>query len=350
MTVFNRRISFNTVRTYWKQNALPIGVYIHNPFCWSVCRFCAYKGTRARKSDTARYYEQYLPAQIILYKKILADTKISSWFFGGGTPSIMTPDMLRNILSLLPGIEAQGEKTFELHPAICNIELLDVLYKYGFHNIILGVQSFNLDVLAKTGRIPTAFSQIKELLQEIHQREMHVWLDIVCFINDDPREISIAEQDIYTALALVPDEISVYINYFLREKYFKEAVKLLTPILHSVCKDWLIDRADLKKVTSELVEQKLLTQKNIRLFNKKRPCEARFIKALENKKGTKPEVSVLGIGSYPRQKTISSILKSDGGCFYFEEMADFHPQFFKFSTDVIQNTSVKLVHNIENER
>ncbi|GBR73266.1 hypothetical protein NO1_0678 [Candidatus Termititenax aidoneus] len=325
-----QEVLFDTVKKICQKNITPLAVYIHSPFCPSQCKYCAYRGRVPLKGELEKYYNEYLPAQINNYREILQAAEVSSWFFGGGTPSLMTPEMLRHILSLLPGLKERGEKIFEIHPANFNIELLDILQEYNFHNVIVGVQSFAEETLRKAKRIPAGREQIKSIIQEIQKRGMAAWVDLVGYVNDDPGEIAVLGQDIYTALELEPDEISICINYFLREKYLQTTLELLTVVLQTVgfgwqWEDFIAKPADIRKHLENF--------KVLRLYNKSKPLvlkQRNFLNALATHTEHFVKQSFLGIGSYQNQThgTISCLVTEDYKYFFTEANKDWQPRYF----------------------
>jgi hypothetical protein len=344
-----QEISFDVVKKICQKNSTSLAVYIHSPFCPSECKFCAYRGRVPLKGELEKYYNEYLPAQINDYKDILQTTEISSWFFGGGTPSLMMPDMLRNILSLLPGIKERGEKIFEIHPANFDLRLLDVLKEYDFHNVIIGVQSFNVDVLKKANRVPATKEEIEIIIQEIQKRGMAAWLDIVGFLNDDPLEIETLGRDIYTALELEPDEISISINYFLREKYLRTTLELLTVVLQTIglgwqWEDFAAQPADIRKHLENF--------KVLRLYNKNNPRvlkQRNFLNALATHTEHFVKESFLGIGSYKNQMhgTISCLVTDDYKYFFTEANTDWQPRYFITHTADFLTEAQRLLSDIK---
>jgi hypothetical protein len=255
---------------------------------------------------------------------------VSSWFFGGGTPSLVTPDYLRDVLSLLPGIKERGEKTIEIHPAKFNLELLDILQKYNFQNIIIGVQSFTPAVLKKTKRLVASKAEIEKIIREIHKRQMHAWLDIVGFLSDDPEEASVFRQDIKLALELNPDEISIAINYFYKNKYLNTGVAILTAILSQAQRFWLTDLAG-DCVSTEAIKLHFQRRRNVRLFNKQSSRilqNTAFLCGLEPPDDLARNVSMLGIGSYKARDTLSYVWTPEYTYRYTERNIASDPHYF----------------------
>ena len=149
-------IDFPTIEKLWENSINPIGVYIHSPFCPSICEYCIYAGTLLKnKEEYDKYYDSYLPKIINLYKPILEKKKdsIVSWFFGGGTPSMMEPKTLEKLLKSLPNFkESKGCKSFEIHPAYWSVEQLDLLKEYNFDNVTICLQTLDRDTLIKQKR------------------------------------------------------------------------------------------------------------------------------------------------------------------------------------------------------
>jgi hypothetical protein len=331
-----QEISFATVEQLWQKNIAPLGVYIHNPFCPKVCRFCAYKGRVPRPGEMERYYERYLPGQINFYRTILAQNPVQSWFFGGGTPSLMTAGTLRYILSLLPGIKQCGEKTFEIHPAQFDPELLDILHEYNFQNIIIGVQSFNQAVLRKTNRLSAAKSVIRNIIRKAQEYKINVWTDIVGFFNAEPAELDILIEDLKTIAELSPDEISVCLNYYCREKYLPKTIKPLTTLLAGADFPYFLSgqSGHPVEISAENVKTILVKARVLRLLRKDNYQSvinnACFLQALYDQSTTMKTPSILGMGSYKNQihSTMSYVSTASDKYHYTEINENFEPRFF----------------------
>ncbi len=123
------------------------GVYISYPFCAQKCSFCNFASDVASDATRERYHAALLDE--------LRAHRWSSWrpetlYFGGGTPSLMPPDLLDEILELIPR-EQLGEVTLECAPGTLNPQSLA-----GISRVSLGVQSFVTAELHQTGRRHTA--------------------------------------------------------------------------------------------------------------------------------------------------------------------------------------------------
>ena len=163
------KISGQDILDLWKTTQQSIGVYIHSAFCKEQCTYCNFKGTIFNKAEWKQYYEEYLPKMIEFYGDILSSPQINGYFFGGGTPSLMSPSEMRNIFDLIPNFKSQKNKLMEMHVCDWNKEQLDVLREYNFNIVIVCIQTFDRMALKKyKRRIPKDIDVVCEHIQYAH--------------------------------------------------------------------------------------------------------------------------------------------------------------------------------------
>lgn len=290
-------VTESDVHTLWKQNHTPVSLYIHSPFCKTVCNFCAYRGITPKKGDIDSYYENILPRQIYSYENVISSNQVSSCFFGGGTPSIAPLKHLRNIFNVIPNFQTIKEKFFELHPVFTSLELIDILAENNFNNIIIGVQSFDYQTLAKTNRPYCVEDRIRLLIEEIHKHGMFVWLDIVGFINYAKEDLAIFIDDIRKAVSLQPDEISICPNFYYKHNVIDMAVKSLYKCINEVS-DYHLYKVELSYEAIKTMYEK---KKAIRIVldNSRVEDFMRYIEINDNPDNLKQ--SILGIGSFENE-------------------------------------------------
>jgi len=161
-----KKITSGEVLDFWKNTRQPTGVYIHSPFCKEQCTYCTFKGTIFNKHSYKQYYEEYLPRMIDFYGDILSSPQINGYFFGGGTPSLMSPDELRNLFDLIPNFKSIKNKCMEMHVCDWSKEQLDVLREYNFNIVVVCVQTFDRDALKKyKRRVPKDIDVVCEHIQ-----------------------------------------------------------------------------------------------------------------------------------------------------------------------------------------
>ncbi len=130
-----------------------IGIYIHIPFCRSRCSYCAFYSVCADKQSVADYCKSLIEQIKERGSKIFRP--VSSVYFGGGTPSVLSAEQLNAILSAVKqsfSVQDNAEITVEVNPADDLEALLPSLYENGFNRLSMGIQSGNDDELTVLGR------------------------------------------------------------------------------------------------------------------------------------------------------------------------------------------------------
>jgi oxygen-independent coproporphyrinogen-3 oxidase len=123
------------------------GLYISYPFCGQKCSFCNF-ASGVSGPETIVRYERALLAEIRNYEWLW---KPETLYFGGGTPSLMPADFLREMMAAIP-FEQLSEVTLECAPGTVTAEAVGVWRECGINRISLGVQSFVTNELRQTGR------------------------------------------------------------------------------------------------------------------------------------------------------------------------------------------------------
>ncbi len=140
--------------------ALPLSVYVHIPFCESLCYYCACNKIITKHHERAEPYLRYLSREIDLHTAQLGiGQPISQVHLGGGTPTFFNDrqlaelmDMLRRNFTLAPG----GEYSIEVDPRTVDAQRLSVLHGLGFNRLSFGVQDFDPEVQKAVHRIQPA--------------------------------------------------------------------------------------------------------------------------------------------------------------------------------------------------
>ena len=135
------------------------GVYVHWPFCLSKCPYCDFNShVRHKPVDEARFVEAFR-AEIAHRAALAPGRKVSSIFFGGGTPSLMKPQTVAAILDAIGGawsIDGDAEITLEANPTSVEAERFRGYRAAGVNRVSLGVQAMNDPDLKALGRLHTA--------------------------------------------------------------------------------------------------------------------------------------------------------------------------------------------------
>ncbi|WP_455631717.1 radical SAM family heme chaperone HemW [Megamonas sp.] len=133
------------------------GMYIHIPFCRQKCFYCDFASVKAPES-LYRQYTKALCQEIVLYRELFPDICLDTIYFGGGTPSILPPQLIGEILAEIKNSFALNnpcEITLEANPGTVDEAKLYQLRQNGINRISFGVQAAQNELLKNIGRIHT---------------------------------------------------------------------------------------------------------------------------------------------------------------------------------------------------
>ncbi len=140
-------------------------LYIHWPFCESKCPYCDFNSHVRERVSYEDFEEAYLK-ELDYYASILPKTEITSIFFGGGTPSLMRPSTISNLIEHASNkfsFDRSIEITLEANPSSSEIEKFKAFKKAGVNRLSLGIQSFKEESLKFLGRRHNADEAIKAI-------------------------------------------------------------------------------------------------------------------------------------------------------------------------------------------
>jgi len=143
----------------------PFGIYIHWPFCASKCPYCDFN-SHVREKINHDVWRQAFRAEIERYAAETGHRRVTSIFFGGGTPSLMEPetlaDIIENIKNYWP-VAQNVEVTMEANPSSAEAKNFETCRSAGVNRLSLGVQSLSDDSLKFLGRRHSALEAIDAL-------------------------------------------------------------------------------------------------------------------------------------------------------------------------------------------
>ena len=148
-------------------SATPLSLYVHIPFCESVCYYCACNKVITKHHERAAEYLRYVEREVALQVgHVGTGQSVSQLHLGGGTPTFLSDDELRQLLAMLrrhfnwvPG----GEYSVEVDPRTVSPERLQALFDMGFNRLSFGVQDFDPMVQKAMHRVQPA-EQVFELV------------------------------------------------------------------------------------------------------------------------------------------------------------------------------------------
>lgn len=189
-----------------------ISLYIHLPFCESLCTFCGCNKRITKQHSVETPYISAVLKEWYLYLELFDEKPIiKELHLGGGTPTFFSPENLKHLINgiLKPAVLAKKyEFSFEGHPNNTTKEHLQALYDVGFRRVSYGVQDYNETVQKAINRIQP-FDNVKratELAREIGYTS--VGHDIIFGLPY--QSIEHVKETILKTKALLPDRLAFY--------------------------------------------------------------------------------------------------------------------------------------------
>ena len=189
-----------------------ISLYIHLPFCESLCIYCGCNKKITNNHKVEKLYLQAILKEWGMYRKIMGRQPfIRELHLGGGTPTFFSPANLRLLVSSILGdcrIHPDHAFSLEGHPNNTTREHLDVLYRLGFRRVSYGVQDLDPEVQKAIGRIQT-FERLKTATEDARAAGFTaVNFDLIYGLPlQTPVKLS---KTIRQSLSLRPDRIAFY--------------------------------------------------------------------------------------------------------------------------------------------
>lgn len=191
-----------------------VGVYVHVPFCERVCPYCDFAVVAAREIEPAveERYVHALLRELDERKHDFAGHGLSTVYFGGGTPSLLSPNSLRLVLEAVqaafPGEVLTREVTLEMNPSTTERERLAAFRELGINRLSVGIQSFDDSVLKGLGRAHKAPESHAMLAAARDAGFDNLSLDLI--LACPGQTFPDFERDLETALEFSPEHLSVY--------------------------------------------------------------------------------------------------------------------------------------------
>lgn len=203
----------NLVKTFVETNYTSgISLYIHLPFCESLCTFCACHKRITKNHAVELPYIQAVLKEWALYLALFPEKPlISEIHLGGGTPSFFSPEMLQLLIAgILENVEvtSKHEFSFEGHPNNTTAEHLQTLYDLGFRRVSFGVQDYDPQVQKAIHRIQP-FENVKKVT-ELARAIGYTSVSHDLVFGLPFQQISSVEDTIRKTLTLKPDRIAFY--------------------------------------------------------------------------------------------------------------------------------------------
>lgn len=195
---FDEQLSFAECRN--------LGLYVHIPFCSSICNFCPYCKIVYSKEACDRYIDALIKEVHMAGRQIKSRKAVTSLYFGGGTPALAAGRIKEIIEAIQKHFMITEGIGVELHPDNINVPLLQTLKDAGVTKISIGIQSFGEKHQAVLGRKNVDISAIKNALKAVSFET--VSMDFIFALPGQTFED--LKSDIDTAFANGANHIAIY--------------------------------------------------------------------------------------------------------------------------------------------
>ena len=194
----------------------PLSLYVHIPFCESLCYYCACNKIVTRNQERVQKYMRHLNQEIDMQSALYdRDRKVEQLHFGGGTPTYLAEDELRALMDHLRASFTFDESdarefSIEVDPRTVDSDMMRVLADLGFNRLSLGVQDFDETVQRAVNRVQSA-DDVDGLLWDARDNNFKsVSFDLIYGLPH--QTVETFDQTLDMVLEMRPDRLAIY-NY-----------------------------------------------------------------------------------------------------------------------------------------
>jgi oxygen-independent coproporphyrinogen III oxidase len=201
------------LRVIYCTQIMSAGIYIHIPFCRSRCSYCDFATGMYETGAAARYVNALL-SELQEWREVDPADEVDSIFLGGGTPSLLTPDQVQQILSAVHArfnVSADAEVTIEMNPEDSEgkLDKLKAWRGLGINRVSFGAQTFDDEGLRQLGRTHTA-DDIRSTFQDLRTAGfVNLNFDLIAGLSG--QTLAGWQRNLDQALALRPEHLSLYL-------------------------------------------------------------------------------------------------------------------------------------------
>ena len=221
------------------------GIYFHIPFCKRICSYCDFYRT-AQLKELPKAVDR-MCAEVTERADYLKDKKLNTIYFGGGTPSLLSPEQLAHLLEITRAHFDCSEvevATLEANPDDLTTQYLNNLLKLGINRLSIGVQSFDNDCLKLMNRRHTAEEAVAAIKRAQEAGFENLTIDLIFGVPGFGGEK--LAHTIDTALSLGVQHISAYLLTIEERTRFGR----------------MVEKGELKEVSDEVAEAEYLLMHN----------------------------------------------------------------------------------------
>lgn len=205
-----------------------LGIYVHIPFCKRKCNYCDF--VSCTRIEMQEKYVESLLKEIEYYKNKITEEgrnnfKVTTIYFGGGTPSIINERYIVHILNTIKinfMVDVNAEITIEVNPGTVTREKILMYKRAGINRISIGLQSTDDRILKELGRIHN-FDEFLETYRIVRESEFeNVNIDLMLGLPNQDNNLLI--KSIEKVISLDPEHVSIYSLILEEGTKYKELV------------------------------------------------------------------------------------------------------------------------------
>jgi oxygen-independent coproporphyrinogen III oxidase len=187
------------------------GIYLHIPFCKSRCSYCDFATDVFKNNDAVERYVSAICGEIS-NSEFQISNSVETVYFGGGTPSLLSPKQVEKILNSIHkqfAVDEKIELTMEMNPATVSLETLIEYRKLGVNRASFGVQTFDDIELKRLARGHDS-NDVRETFRLLREANFdNISFDLIAGL---PRQtLADWERNLDEALKLMPEHLSLYL-------------------------------------------------------------------------------------------------------------------------------------------
>jgi oxygen-independent coproporphyrinogen-3 oxidase len=191
-----------------------LSIYVHLPFCSTICFYCACNKVVTRDRGKGEKYLHYLARELAMQAPLFGpDSAVEQMHWGGGTPTFFGTDQLAGLYALLRrhfSFAADGEYSIEVDPRTVDAAAVAALREMGFNRISLGVQDFDPEVQRAVNRVQSEEQTLAVMAAAREAGFLSINVDLIYGL---PRQNLISfNRTLARVIEARPDRIAIY-NY-----------------------------------------------------------------------------------------------------------------------------------------
>ena len=190
---------------------MALSIYVHIPYCLQRCRYCDFTTFQHSEILPPEKYVEQVHAEIESRQHRWPDRQVHTIYFGGGTPSLLSSELIISILHRLANAgfhwTDQSEVTIEINPATMDERKLDAYLKAGINRFSVGAQSFDDSLLVTCGRKHSA-QDTRDTLRILKSRKLNYSFDLLFALPN--QSLSQLRADLEEVCMFAPPHLSAY--------------------------------------------------------------------------------------------------------------------------------------------